>query len=342
MTATPSKEMGTAANAGRQRFAVPFVYLGQGRSGVVIRVLRNHTALILLVALVIAGGLLSNVFLTPRNLLNIMWAVSILGIIALGQTMLLITCNFDMSVAFVVGLAGIITVLAQIAGLDLVTSMAFGLAGGMAIGLVNGLLVVYTRANPFLITLGTALLAYSASLALTHSQTLYATIPAFNIVGRGRLFGVVHYSVVLAVVLALALEFVLRRTTFGRTLYVIGLNETAGRMSGLPTRRVKLITFVLCGGTAALAGLIMTARTGSTVASAGAGMEFDSIIAAVLGGTSLFGGQGGALRTLVGVLVLGVLNNLLILLSVPIEGQQIAKGLVFLAVVWADSVLRKQ
>ena len=184
-----------AAGAGRRGFAVPFAHLGQGRSGVVIRILRNHTALILLVVLVIAGGMLSDVFLTPRNLLNIMWAVSILGIVALGQTMLLITCNFDMSVAFVVGLAGIITVLAQIAGFDLVTSMAFGLAGGMAIGLVNGLLVVYTGANPFLITLGTALLAYSASLTLTHSQTLYATIPAFNVLGRGRLFGVVHYSV---------------------------------------------------------------------------------------------------------------------------------------------------
>jgi ribose/xylose/arabinose/galactoside ABC-type transport system permease subunit len=342
MTVAPTKEIETAPPAGRRGFAVPFAHLGQGRSGVVIRVLRNHTALILLAVLVIAGGLLSDVFLTPRNLLNIMWAVSILGIIALGQTMLLITCNFDMSVAFVVGLAGIITVLAQIAGFDLATSIAFGLAGGMAVGLVNGLLVVFTGANPFLITLGTALLAYSASLTLTHSQTFYATIPAFNVIGRGRLFGVVHYSVVLVGALALVLEFILRKTTFGRTLYVIGLNETAGRMSGLAIKRAKLITFVLCGGTAALAGLIMTSRTGSTVASAGAGMEFDSIIAAVLGGTSLFGGSGGALRTLVGVLVLGVLNNLLILLSVPIEGQQIAKGLVFLAVVWADSVLKNR
>jgi ribose/xylose/arabinose/galactoside ABC-type transport system permease subunit len=319
---------------------VPFASLGRGRSGAIVRVARNQTALILLVVLVLAGGLLSDVFLTPRNLLNIMWAVSILGIIALGQTMLLITCNFDMSVAFVVGLAGIVTVLAQIAGVDLYASIALGLAAGLAIGVLNGLLVVYTGANPFLITLGTALLAYSASLILTRSQTLYATIPEFNVVGRGRLFAVVHYSVLLFIALALVLEFVLRRTAFGRTLYIIGLNETAGRLSGLSIRRSKLIAFAVCGGTAALAGLIMTSRTGSTVASAGAGMEFDSIIASVLGGTSLFGGRGGALRTVVGVLVLGVLNNLLILLSVPIEGQQIAKGAVFLAVVWADSVLR--
>jgi ribose transport system permease protein len=340
MSIVPERNGVSGAKRGLAGFEPPFAALGKGRSGAVLRLLRNHTALILLIVLIIAGGLLSDVFLTSRNLLNIMWAVSILGIIAMGQTVLLITCNFDMSVAFVVGLAGIVTVLAQIAGFDLVTSMALGLGAGLVVGTINGLLVVYTGANPFLITLGTALLAYSISLMLTRSQTLYATIPEFNELGRGRLFGVVHYSVILLVILAIGLEFVLRRTAFGRSLYVIGLNETAGRMSGLAIRRVKLIAFALCGGTAALAGLIMTSRTGSTVASAGVGMEFDSIIAAVLGGTSLFGGHGGALRTLVGVLVLGVLNNLLILLSVPIEGQQIAKGLVFLAVVWADSVLR--
>src|SRR5262249_53917600 len=163
------------------------------------------------------------------------------------------------------------------------------IGGGMAVGLLNGLLVVQTGANPFLITLGTASLAYAISLMLTHSQTLYSTIPAFNIIGRGRLFRLIHHSVVLFVALAAVLEFVLRRTPFGRTLYVIGLNETAGRLSGLPIRRIKLIAFVLCGSTAALAGLIMTSRTGSTVASAGVGMDFDSIIASVLGGTSLFG-----------------------------------------------------
>jgi ribose transport system permease protein len=340
MTTAPVKDIEAPPVALRPPSRVPFASLGQGRSGKLIRVARNNTALILLIVLLLAGGLLSDVFLTPRNLLNIMWAVSILGIIALGQTMLLITCNFDMSVAFVVGLAGIVTVLAQIAGVDLVASIALGVSAGLAIGSLNGLLVVYTGANPFLITLGTALLAYSVSLILTRSQTLYATIPEFNVVGRGRLFGAIHYSVLLFITLALILEFVLRRTTFGRSLYIIGLNETAGRLSGLSIRRSKLIAFGVCGGTAALAGLIMTSRTGSTVASAGVGMEFDSIIAVVLGGTSLFGGRGGALRTVVGVLVLGVLNNLLILLSVPIEGQQIAKGAVFLAVVWADSVLR--
>jgi ribose/xylose/arabinose/galactoside ABC-type transport system permease subunit len=302
---------------------------------------RNNMALVLLVVLVIAGALLSDVFLTPRNLLNIMWAVSILGVIALGQTMLLITCNFDMSVAFVVGLSGIVAVLSQIAGADLYTSMALGLSVGVAFGLLNGALVVITGANPFLITLGTSSLAYAISLMLTQSQTLYATAEGFTELGRGRLFGVVHYSVIIFIGLALLLQFVLSRAPYGRSLYVLGLNERAGKLSGLPVRVAKISTFVLCSVLAALAGLIMTSRTGSTVANAGVGMDFDSIIASVLGGISLFGGRGSALRAVVGVLVLGVLNNLLVLLSVPLEAQQIAKGTIFLLVVWADSALRQ-
>jgi ribose transport system permease protein len=318
-----------------------FANFGKGRTGPVALFLREQTALLLLLVLVLLGWTSSDVFLTPQNLLNIAWAISVLGIVSLGQTTLLITCKFDMSVAAVIGLSGIITILTQIAGFGLIGSMACGLACGLLLGLLNGVLVVLTKANPFLITLGTNAFAYAMALTITHSKTFYTTLPAFNVLGRGKLFGILHYSVLLLVAVAIVLEFVLRRTVFGRLLFIIGQNETAGRLSGLRVRLAQIVAFVLCGGTAALAGLIYTARTGSTLASAGFGMEFDSIIASVLGGTSLFGGRGGAMRTIVGVMVLGVLNNLLILLNVTIEAQQIAKGVVFLIVVWADSVLRR-
>jgi ribose/xylose/arabinose/galactoside ABC-type transport system permease subunit len=302
---------------------------------------RSQTAFVLLIVFVLVGSLVSDVFLTSRNLLNILWAVSVLGIVSLGQTILLVTRNFDMSVASVMGLAGIVAVLAQAAGFGLAGSITAGLLTGVAVGFLNGLLVVATGANPFLITLGTNALAYSAALWLTQSQTLYTVIPAFNEIGRGKIFGTVNYSVLIFIVMALIFQFIMVKTIFGRSLYITGLNPTAGRLSGLNVRRTQLASFVLCGLMAALAGLIITARTGSTLGTAGLGYDFDSIIASVLGGTSLFGGRGNALRTVVGVLVLGVLNNLLILLSIPFESQQIAKGLVFLAVVWADSVLRK-
>ena len=155
------------------------------------------------------------------------------------------------------------------------------------------------------------------------------------------MFGVLHYSVLIFLALALILQFVLTRTTFGRSLYVIGLNQKAGRLSGLAINRIKLFAFIFCGVTAALAGSDHDLAHQQHVANAGVGMDFDSIIAAVLGGTSLFGGKGGTLRTVVGVLVLGVLNNLLVLLNVPYESQQIAKGLVFLVVVGIDSLLHR-
>ena len=152
----------------------------EGRFRAWLEPLRNHTAFLLLLVLIIAGSLSSDVFLTPRNLLNILWAVSLLGIVALGQTILMLTARFDMSVASVIGLSGIVTVLAQIGGFDVYSSVAMGLASGALVGLCNGAIVLATGANPFLVTLGTNLLVYSLALSLTQSKTLYATIPEFK------------------------------------------------------------------------------------------------------------------------------------------------------------------
>jgi ribose transport system permease protein len=322
----------------KQRF--PFSSVANGKHRRLVVFIRNQMPLVLLVVLLLAGGLLSDVFLTPRNILNILWAVSVLGIVALGQTLLLISANFDMSVGYCVGLVGVVMVLAQLSGVGLIPSIIIGLLIAAALGAFNGGLVVLTGASPFLITLGSGTLAFSVALALTQSKTLYTPIPEFTLIGQGQLGGGVYYSTLLFLGLAVALEFVLRRTTYGRSLFVLGTNEVAGRLSGLRVARTKLITFVICAFLAGLAGLIVTSRNGSTVANVGVGYLFDSIIAAVLGGTSLFGGFGGTLRTVVGVMVLGVLGNLLILLNVPIESQLIVKGIVFLAVVWADGVLR--
>ena len=304
--------------------------------------LAANPALLILALLIVAGAFMSPVFLTTQNLLNILWTVSVLGIVAMGQTILLITGNFDMSVAYVVGLAGITAVIAQLWGAGFMTSILLGLAAGAFIGLLNGTIIVWTKANAFLITLGTSILVYSVNLILTQSKTWYASVDSFLLLGRGKLFDSLHYSVILFFLLGVVLELMLRHTTFGRSLFVIGFNPRAGALAGLRVAPIKLATYVFCGTTAALAGLIMTSRTGSTVANAGVGMDFDSLIAAVLGGTSLFGGRGGTLRTIVGVLILGVLNNLLVLLNVPYEAQPIAKGLVFLLVVWMDGFLQKR
>jgi ribose/xylose/arabinose/galactoside ABC-type transport system permease subunit len=338
--ALPPGELGTG-EAGKPEFEQP-QFEKSGFTAWLLHFLAANPALIILAVLMVAGAFLSPVFLTTQNLLNILWTVSVLGIVAMGQTILLITGNFDMSVAYVVGLAGITAVIAQLWGAGFLVSVLVGLAAGALIGLLNGTIIVWTKANAFLITLGTSILVYSINLILTQSKTWYASVDSFLLLGRGKLFDTVHYSVIIFLLLGVLLQLMLRYTTFGRSLYIIGSNQRAGALSGIRINRIKLATYIFCGTTAALAGLIMTARTGSTVANAGVGMDFDSLIAAVLGGTSLFGGRGGTLRTIVGVLILGVLNNLLVLLNVPYEAQQIAKGLVFLSVVWMDGFLQKR
>lgn len=309
--------------------------------GKALAVFTKTPAIIMLGLLVVFGRLTSPVFFTQQNFLNIIWIVSVLGILSLGQTLLMITGNFDMSVAYIIGFAGIATVLAQRAGAGLFTSIIVGLASGAFVGLINGLLIIKTKANAFLITLGTSFLLFAISLTITRSKTFYATVPEFTMLGSIKLFGVLHLSTVIFLLLAVSLELVLRRTAFGRSLYIIGLNQKTGELSGLRSSRSKLIAYTLCGILAALAGLVIVSRNGSTVSNSGVGMEFQSLIASVLGGTSLFGGKGGTLRTVIGVLVFGVLNNLLILLDVPFEAQEVAKGLVFIVVVWVDGALQQ-
>lgn len=305
------------------------------------RLVRDQTVFVLLIVLILLASLLSPVFLTVDNMINILRAVSVLGIVALGQTVLLITANFDMSVSMVVPFAGMLAIGVQINGGGLIESLLVGLLGGAAVGFLNGILVVKTRANPFLITLGTQTLVYALSLIITEAKTWYGQIDAYNVIGRGRLWDILPYSVILFIVMAIALEFFLRRTVMGRSLYSLGLNEEATVLSGVNANRIKLLAFVFCGFCASVAGIVMSSRLNSTNASGAVGMDFDSLIAAVVGGTSLFGGSGGALRTVAGVMVLGVLNNLLVLTAVPYEAQLAVKGSVFLFVVGFDSLVRK-
>ena len=318
------------------------VWLAEGSWGWlrgVVRVARGNIAFILLIMIGLLASLLSDVFLTPQNLVNILSASAVIGIIALGQTMLIISGNFDMSVASVLGFAGIVAVATQ--RLGLLPSILLALIGGVIVGAVNGLIVTRARANPFLVTLGTQSFVYAIALMATQSKTLYSEIPAFNFLGQGRI-GRIPVAVILFLVLALMLQIVLRNTVYGRYLYAIGQNKEAARLAGIPVDRVLVSTFILCSLLAALGGIVMTSRLNSTVANAGFGFDFESIIAVVLGGTSLFGGSGGALLTVAGVLVLGVLNNTTILLGVPYEGQFIVKGVVFLAVVGLDSFVKRR
>ena len=214
-------------------------------------------------------------FLTPRNLLNILWAVSILGIVALGQTLLLLTCRFDMSVAAVVGFSGIVTVLAQIHGFGLYASVVCGLAAGGIVGLCNGLIVLVTGAES---VPGDARDQPARLRPLAHAHPVKDALrhgAGLQHAGPGPALRLSPLLGDFLVALAVALQFALSRTIFGRTIFVVGLNETAGRLSGLRIPATKLTAFVLCSTLAALAGIVMTSRINSTVANSGFGMDFE-------------------------------------------------------------------
>ncbi len=305
----------------------------------VARAARGNIAFILLITIGLLASLLSDVFLTPQNLVNILSASAVIGIIALGQTMLIISGNFDMSVASVLGFAGIVAVATQ--RLGLLPSILLALLGGVIVGAVNGLIVTRAKANPFLVTWvrsrsSTPLPSWRRSPRRSTARSQLSTFWARAGSGAYPLPSSSFWCW-----RSCFRSCCVTRSTAATSMRSARTRRPRG-LAGIPVDRVLVSTFILCSLLAALGGIVMTSRLNSTVANAGFGFDFESIIAVVLGGTSLFGGSGGALLTVAGVLVLGVLNNTTILLGVPYEGQFIVKGVVFLAVVGLDSFVKRR
>lgn len=306
------------------------------RSRRLLAVVRRYLIFVLLAILLAVAGILQPAFLSPTNLIAVAYGSAIVGIVAMGQTLLLVTAKFDLSVAGTLGASGIVSLLVlPIAGVG--GAIAAGLLTGMLVGIVNGLIITKTKASPFLVTLGTMSLLYGAGLAFTQSRTLYGDNEGFNVLGRSTV-GPLPLLLLLFLVLAVVLQFVLSRTMLGRQLVAIGLNASAARLSGIPVDRIVLALFAFSGLMAALGGIAMASRLNSITANAGLGFEFLTISAAVIGGTSLFGGRGGTLRTVMGVFVLGALNNVLILLGVDYASSAMVRGAVFLLVVGIDGL----
>jgi ribose transport system permease protein len=319
---------------------VSTVVAGRGRLGTTLEFVRTYLTFVLLGVLLLVAGTLSPSFLSVDNLISVAYGSAVLGVVALGQTMLLVTGNFDLSVAGVVGASGICTLL-TLPTLGTVGAIGVGLAAGLLVGLLNGVIVAVTGANPFLVTLGMLSLLYGAGLVITQSRTLYAHNESFKVIGQGRI-GMLPIALLIFLVLAVLLQLILSRTNAGRQLFYIGLNREASRLSGIPVNRLLLAAFALSGLMAALGGILMASRLNSITANAGLGYEFLTVTAAVVGGTSLFGGRGGTLRTVVGIFVLGALDNVLILLGASFSTSGIIRGIVFLLVVGIDGLSRKE
>ncbi|MEU9183240.1 substrate-binding domain-containing protein [Streptomyces sp. NPDC048484] len=304
------------------------------------RLLLDNGALTALIILVIAMSALSGDFLTTDNLLNIGVQAAVTAILAFGVTFVIVSAGIDLSVGSVAALSA--TVLAWTAtseGVPVWLAVILAVATGIACGLVNGVLISYGKLPPFIATL--AMLSVGRGLSLVISQGSPIAFPESVSHLGDTLGGWLPVPVLLMVVMGLVTALILGRTYIGRSMYAIGGNEEAARLSGLRVKRQKLVIYALSGLFAAAAGIVLASRLSSAQPQAAQGYELDAIAAVVIGGASLAGGTGKASGTLIGALILAVLRNGLNLLSVSAFWQQVVIGVVIALAVLLDTVRRK-
>nr|WSY54764.1 substrate-binding domain-containing protein [Streptomyces sp. NBC_00886] len=310
-----------------------------GASGI-RRLLLDNGALTALIVLVIAMSALSGDFLTTDNLLNVGVQAAVTAILAFGVTFVIVSAGIDLSVGSVAALSA--TVLAWSAtqhGVPVVLAVILAITTGIAAGLVNGFLIAYGKLPPFIATL--AMLSVARGLSLVISQGSPIAFPDSVSHLGDTLGGWLPVPVLVMIVMGLIAAFVLGRTYIGRSMYAIGGNEEAARLSGLRVSKQKLAIYALSGVFAAAAGIVLASRLSSAQPQAADGYELDAIAAVVIGGASLAGGTGKASGTLVGALILAVLRNGLNLLSVSAFWQQVVIGVVIALAVLLDTVRRK-
>jgi len=279
------------------------------------------------ILLCLALSILSDRFLTVNNLTNILRQSTINGIISVGMTLIILTRGIDLSVGSILALSAVITADMLQKGMPVYLAIPFGLLVGAGLGLISGWLVTKMKVPPFIATLG--VMTFGRGLALTYTQGKSITgLPeAFRFSGVGYL-GSIPMPIVIALVVFLVAYIVLTRTKFGEYIYAIGNNEIAAKLSGISVKKYVASTYVITGALSALAGQILIARLNSAQPVAGIGFEFDAIAAVVVGGTSFEGGEGTITGTLLGVLIIAVINNGLNLLDVPSFYQAVVKGIV--------------
>ena len=302
---------------------------------------RQFGTLLGLIGLSIVLWIMTPYFLTVSNLLNVAQQTSINAIIAVGMTFVIITAGIDLSVGSLVAFSGVVLASVLQAGVPLPIAILVGPGVGLFCGMINGLLITHGRLPPFISTLGMMSVARGAALLYTKGRPVSGFSENFRYLATGEIFHIPVPVIIMGVVYIIA-HFVLNRTKLGRYAYAIGGNEEAAILSGINVKLYKTMVYALCGLLSGLAALILTARLNSAQPIAGNMYELDAIAATVIGGTSLMGGEGTVLGTLIGALIMGVLRNGLNLLGVSSFIQQIVIGSVIIIAVLMDMALKKQ
>ena len=317
----------------------------ESKSSLTLRRCQSFFALAIMVA---ALAFLSDKFLTIDNSWNILRQISVNLCLSVGMTLVILSGGIDLSVGAILGLAGAIAAGLLKNGLALpalgvrleftvIGAVAAGIAVGAAAGGFNGFAITRFQLPPFVATLGMLSVARGLTLLWTGGFPITSLGSGFGFLGTGVFLGM-PMPVWIMIAFTALFVVVTRRTRFGRHIYAVGGNERAARLTGLHVNRIKLAVYTLAGALAAVSGLIVTARLDSAQPNAGLGYELDSIAAVVIGGTSLAGGRGSVLGTVLGCLIIGVLNNGLFLLNVSPFWQQVIKGAVILLAVAIDKL----
>lgn len=292
-------------------------------------------------ALIATITLLQPTFATPNNLYLVSRQISLTAIVALGVLYVILTSGIDLSLGSTVGLSGFMCGLAMAAGWPIGLAIAAGLMTGAAVGALNGAIVAYIGVTPFIVTLGMLGAARGVVLVCRHGDSVREIPSGFISIGNGSVLGL---SVPVLALLSLAglSQILLRHTAFGRRVYAIGGNEEATAFSGINTRRVKFMTYIICSLFSAVTGILFVARFQSAQSDAGKGMELDAIAATVIGGTSLMGGEGTVAGVLLGAMIMGVLRNGLVLLDVSAYWQELIIGALIVLAAIVDATRNRR
>ncbi|WP_420377903.1 ribose ABC transporter permease [Vibrio cholerae] len=300
----------------------------------------EQKSLIALLFLVGVVSFLNPNFFTVDNLLNILRQTSVNAIIAVGMTLVILTAGIDLSVGSVLALCGAFAATLVAMEVPVLVAVPTALLAGAALGAISGIIIAKGKVQAFIATLVTMTLLRGVTMVYTDGRPISTgftdTADTFAWFGTGYALGI-PVPVWLMVVVFAGAWYLLNHTRFGRYVYAVGGNESATRLSGINVDRVKIGVYAICGLLAALAGIIVTSRLSSAQPTAGMGYELDAIAAVVLGGTSLMGGKGRIMGTLIGALIIGFLNNALNLLDVSSYYQMIAKAVVILLAVLVDN-----
>jgi len=285
-------------------------------------------------------------FLSGPNIMAILVATSLIAVVACGQTFVIVTGGIDLSAGSVVALSGIITGLALHEGLPIPAAVLVGILSGAACGLFNGFSITTFGMSPFIVTLAVMSMARGLAFIIPNGQTVFGFDEAFDDIGGGLwdipVIGIIPVAGVISLACLGIGAFVLRKTVFGSEVYAVGGNREAAVMAGIPVRRTLIVVYLISGALAGLGGVILTGRLDSAQPIAAMGLELNAIAAVVIGGASLFGGRGSMLGTILGVLLIGVINNGLTLNNVePFWVQFIQGAVIFLAVLF-DSLNQKR